>query len=138
MITKDGRDVTLDELTAENYLCPKGEEMSYHVVIEVKQFDSKTGRRISTPRLQKFGRKMWNGIMYSSLRKQGYDIKVLHDPTEWITAYKAKMAELNAAKAEKAKKQREAEKAAMKAEILAEIKEAESKKAGRPKKDTAE
>lgn len=144
MITKDGRDVTLDELTAENYVCPKGEEMTYHVIIEVKQFDPKTGKRISSPRLQKFGRKMWLNVMYTSLRKQGYEMRIVHDPEQWIADYKQKVAAMKAEKAEAAKKQRESDKAAMKAEILAELKaagilgDAETKKAGRPKKEQAE
>lgn len=140
MITKDGNDVTLDEITMENYLCPKGEEMTYHVVIEVKQYDPKTGKRISAPRLQKFGRKIWESVVYSSLRKQGYDIRVVHDPRSWIEEYNRKMAEIRAAKVANAKQQREAEKAAMKAEIMAELRAAGilgdvEKKAGRPKKE---
>lgn len=144
MITKDGRDVNLDELTAENYVCPQGEEMSYHAVIEIKQFNPKTGKRISTPQLQIFGKKMWETIVHSSLKKQGYDIKIVHDPRKWIEEYNQKVAAMQAAKVESAKKQREADKAAMKAEILAELKaagmlgDAEPKKAGRPKKEQAD
>ena len=107
MITKDGRDTAIENLTADNYIVPKGEEMSYHCVIEVKQFDQKTGQRISRPRVQKFGRKAFETSVRDSLVKQGYDIKVLHDPTEWIRqnqaaiAAKAKAAKEAAEKAEK-------------------------------------
>lgn len=138
MITKDGSNVTLDELTADNYLCPKGEETCYHVVLEVKQFDSKTGRRISTPRLQKFGIKMWESLVYSALRKQGYEWRIVHDPHIWIKAYQEKLAEAKAQQVETDKQKRDAEKEAMKAEILAELKAAGiigEKKAGRPKKE---
>ena len=107
MITKDGRDTAIENLTADNYIVPRGEEMSYHCVIEVKQFDQKTGQRISRPRVQKFGRKAFETSVRDSLVKQGYDIKVLHDPTEWIRqnqaaiAAKAKAAKEAAEKAEK-------------------------------------
>ena len=139
MVTKDGSNVTLDELTADNYVCPKGEETCYHVVLEVKQFDSKTGKRISAPRLQKFGIKMWESLVYSALRKQGYEWRIVHDPRQWIKEYNEKLVEAKAQQAETDKQKREAEKEAMKAEILAELKAAgilaETKKAGRPKKD---
>ncbi len=66
MITKDGRDTPIEKLTAENYIVPKGEEKSYHAVIEVVQFDPKTGKRISKPRVQKFGKKMFETSVMES------------------------------------------------------------------------
>ncbi len=101
MITKDGRDTPIEKLTAENYIVPKGEEKSYHVVIENKQFDPKTGKRLSIPRIQKFGKKTYETHVFNSLRKQGFDIVVLHDPNEWIKAQAEKAAK---AKAEKEKR----------------------------------
>lgn len=124
MITKDGRDLPIEMLTAENYIVPKGEEKDYHAVIEVRQFDQKTGKRLSKPRVQKFGRKAFEGHILSSLRKQGYEITILHDPNDWIKANKAKLAAQAKAKAEAAAQAKEAEKAAMKAEIIAELKAA--------------
>lgn len=128
MITKDGRDLPIEKLTAENYVVPKGEEKDYHAVIEVRQFDQKTGRRISTPRVQKFGRKAFESHILASLRKQGYEITILHDPNDWIKANQAKLAEQAKAKAEAQAKAiaeaKAAEKAAMKAEIIAELKAA--------------
>lgn len=128
MITKDGRDLPIEKLTAENYIVPKGEEKDYHAVIEVKEFDRKTGRRLSTPRVQKFGRKAFESHILASLRKQGYEITILHDPNDWIKANQAKLAEQAKAKAEAQAKAiaeaKEAEKAAMKAEIIAELKAA--------------
>ena len=47
MITKDGRDTPISNLTSDNYIVPKGEERSYHAVIEVEQYDQKTGKRLS-------------------------------------------------------------------------------------------
>lgn len=92
MITKDGIDVSLDALNAENYVVPKGEEMVYHCVIEVVQFNPKTGARMSRPRIQKFGRKVFEQTVRDALLKQGYTIKVLYNPTEWIKARKNRIA----------------------------------------------
>lgn len=109
MITKDGRDTPIEKLTAENYVVPKGEERSYHCVIEVEQFDQKTGAKISQPRVQKFGKKIFETHVQASLRKQGYKVTILHDPNEWIKANqelaeKREMEALEAkAKAEKEK-----------------------------------
>jgi membrane protein involved in colicin uptake len=126
MITKDGRDLPIEKLTAENYIVPKGEEKDYHAVIEVRQFDQKTGRRLSTPRIQKFGRKAFESHIQASLRKQGYEVTILHDPNDWIKENQAKLAAQAKAKADAQAKAiaeaKAAEKAAMKAEIIAELK----------------
>ncbi len=92
MITRDGRDTAIDRLTAENYIVPKGEERCYHCVIEVKQFDPRTGERLSRPRVQKFGRKTFDTSVRDSLAKQGYTVTVLHDPNEWLEAHRAELA----------------------------------------------
>ena len=136
MIAKNGRDLPIEQITSENYVVPLGEEHVYHVKIEVKQFNSKTGERISRPRIQKFGMKTWESSVRDSLRKQGYTMEILHDPNTWIAENRAQIESLKAQK-------RESEKAALKAEILAELKasgvipeiETTEKKAGRPKKD---
>lgn len=100
MITKDGREVAIENLTADNYLVPKGEEKLYHCIIEVTNFDRKTGKRLSKPRIQKFGRKMFDAHIQHSLMQQGYDVKILHDPTKWIAEHKAAVAASKKAKAE--------------------------------------
>ena len=136
MIAKNGRDLPIEQITSENYVVPSGEEHVYHVKIEVKQFNPKTGERISRPRIQKFGMKTWESSVRDSLRKQGYTMEILHDPNTWIAQNRAQIESLKAQK-------RESEKAALKAEILAELKasgiipeiETTEKKAGRPKKD---
>ena len=136
MIAKNGRDLPIEQITSENYVVPLGEEHVYHVKIEVKQFNSKTGERISRPRIQKFGMKTWESSVRDSLRKQGYTMEILHDPNTWIEENREQIESLKAQK-------RESEKAALKAEILAELKasgvipeiETTEKKAGRPKKD---
>lgn len=132
----------IEKLTAENYVVPKGEERFYHVVLEVRQFDQKTGARISRPRVQKFGKKMFEAHINASLVKQGYSIIVLHDPNEWLKENKAK-AEQAAKEAAEAKAKAEQEKfdaavAAAVAKALAkrEAKEeaAKEKKSGRTAK----
>ena len=145
MRTKDGRDLPVLEITADNYIVPQGEEMTVHAKIEVRQFDPKTGNRISTPRIQKFGMKEWQSVMQSSLRKQGYTVEILHDPFKFAQEHAAQAAKAKAAQ-EAAEAKKAAELAAIKeqakAELLAELKAAgviptqdgtqETKRPGRP------
>lgn len=148
MKTKDGNNVSIEQITAANYIVPQGEERLYHIKQEIRQFNPKTGAKISVPSIQKFGPKIYKAIIEHNLLKLGYTIEVLHDPVAWLKANAAKMAEIKAeqakAKAEKAKADKEAEKAAMKAEILAELKASgiipggEKKGPGRPAKDDKE
>lgn len=118
----------VEQVNAENYIVPKGSERLYHVKQEIKQFNAKTGAKISTPSIQQYGAKVYKSIVERNLRRLGYTIEVLHDPTDWMRANADKLAELKAAKAQaqaQAEQERkEAEKAAMKAEILAELKAA--------------
>lgn len=109
MLTKNGQNVPIEGLTRDNYLVPKGEENVYHCVIEVKQFDLKTGKRLSKPRVQKFGRKIFEKVVRAGLMKQGYDIVILHDPNEWIRAHRMELAQRSAEreKAEADRKQAE-------------------------------
>ena len=147
MITKDGRDTPIEKLTAENYIVPKGEEKDYHAVIEVVQFDPKTGKRISRPRVQKFGKKMFEADVLNSLRKQGYTVTILHDPNVWLKE-QAEKAEQQAKEQAEAKAKAEQEKfdaavAAAVAKELAKIQagtgeQAEPKKPGRPAKTESE
>lgn len=153
MITKDGIDVSLDALNAENYVVPKGEEMVYHCVIEVVQFNPKTGARMSRPRIQKFGRKVFEQTVRDALLKQGYTIKVLYNPTEWIKARKNRIAAGRVNAEARRKAEIDAAVQAAVAKALAEAKanadanaentepvEASEPKAkpGRPKKNTEE
>ena len=145
MRTKDGRDLPVLDITADNYIVPQGEEMTVHAKIEVRQFDPKTGNRISTPRIQKFGMKEWQSVMQSSLRKQGYTVEILHDPFKFAQEHAAQAAKAKAAQ-EAAEAKKAAELAAIKeqakAELLAELKAAgviptqdgaqETKRPGRP------
>lgn len=126
MITKDGRDTPIEKLTPENYIVPKGEEMDYHAVIEVRQFDPKTGNRISKPRVQKFGKKIFEAHVGDSLRKQGYTVTILHDPNVWLKEQAEKAGQQAKEQAEaKAKAEQEkfdAAVAAAVAKVLAEQK----------------
>ena len=97
------KDVAITDVNPENYVVPSNEQHLYHCVIEVRKFDSETGKRLSVPRIQKFGKKSFENGILDALRKQGYTITILHDPNEYVKA-----------QAE--------EKAALKAEILAELK----------------
>ena len=147
MITKDGRDTPIEKLTPENYIVPKGEEKDYHAVIEVVQYDPKTGQKLSRPRIQKFGRKTFEQTVNASLKKQGYAITILHDPNAWIKEQQAKAAkakaEQAAAKAKAEQERFDAAVAAAVAKALAERDAAKAeqepepnKKPGRAKKET--
>lgn len=126
------KDVAIIDVTPENYIVPDNEKCLYHCVIEIKKFDSETGKRLSIPRIQKFGKKGYENSIADNLRKQGYTITVLYDPNEYMKAEadekakaeKAKAAADAKAKAEADAKARAEEKAALKAEILAELKAA--------------
>lgn len=134
------KDVAITDVTPENYIVPSNEQHLYHCIIEVRKFDSETGKRLSVPRIQKFGKKSFENGILDALKKQGYTITVLHDPNEYVkaqaeekaarTAAQQKAAEEKAAAADaKAKAEAEAkakaeEKAALKAEILEELKAA--------------
>lgn len=136
MITKDGRDTPIEKLTPDNYIVPKGEERSYHAVIEVVQYDPKTGVKLSKPRVQKFGKKQFEASVKNSLRKQGYTITILHDPTEWMKEQQAKAEQAKAEQAQaKAKADQEKFDAAVAAAVAKALAEREKseKKAGRPK-----
>jgi membrane protein involved in colicin uptake len=147
MITKDGRDTPIEKLTPDNYIVPKGEERYYHAVIEVVQFDQKTGKRLSKPRVQKFGKKSFEASIQASLRKQGYTVTILHDPNVWIAEQQEKAAAKAKADAEaKAKAEQEKFDAAVAAAVAKELAKAKAaekepaaeKKSGRPAKTEKE
>lgn len=121
------KDVPIVEVTAENYIVPRGEEDTYHCKIEQTQFNPRNGKRLSRPRIQKFESKMYAQLA-RNLRLQGWDIEVLYDPTEFLAAREAKRAELRdltfRQRQEQEAKRKEAEKKALKDEILAELKAA--------------
>lgn len=137
MITKDGRDTPIEKLTAENYIVPKGEERDYHAVIEVVQFDPKTGKKLSKPRVQKFGKKMFETIVQDGLRKQGYNVTILHNPNEWIKEQQDAAAKAKAERdAEKAKAEQEKFDAAVAEAVAKELAKREAEQAERDAEKT--
>lgn len=114
--------IDIEKLTPENYIVPKGEERSYHCIIEVVQFDPKTGKKVSRPRIQKFGKKMFEAHIYSSLKKQGYSVTILHDPNDWIKKNEEEKAKKAKELAEaKAKAEKEAFEKAVQAEVARQL-----------------
>lgn len=124
--TDDGsvKDESIIKVNASNYIVPDNEKHLYHCKIEVHKFDQDTGARLSKPRIQKFGAKMFKQISHE-LKRQGYTIDILHNPTEYMEAEKARKAEEAAMiaerKAKEAEEKRAAEEAARKAEIDAAV-----------------
>ena len=94
----------IEGLTSETYKVPKGEEGVYHCLIEVVEFNKKTGKKETRPRIQKFGKKIFESVVYDSLLKQGYTITILYNPTEYL---KERMAKANQSAADKAKAEKE-------------------------------
>ena len=78
------RDVPITEVTPQNYIVPERERGEYHCIVEVRKFDSETGRRLSIPRIQKFGQKTFETVVLPNLKKQGYTIEILYNPTEYL------------------------------------------------------
>lgn len=141
------KDVNLLDVTPENFIVPKGEEHFYHCRIEIKKFDSETGERLSTPRMQVFGKKFFETFGLHNLRKQGYTVDVMHNPNDWEAENREKIAararEKQESEAKAAEELKKAEKEAIKAEVIAELKAAgiipdEAKKPGRKKKAETE
>lgn len=109
------------KMTKDTYEVPANEKHLYHVKQELTEFDRSTGKRMSRPVIQKYGKRMFESVVYDDLKAQGYTIEVLHDPNEWLKneaerkQTEAELARINA-EAEK-----QAEREALKAEILAEM-----------------
>lgn len=121
------KDVSLLEVTPENYIVPKGEENTYHCRIEQRQFDASTGRRLSVPRIQKFEAKMFP-MLQRTLKQQGWTVEILYDPTDYNREQEAEEQERRELTLKQRKeleeKRKKQEREKMKAEILAELKEA--------------
>ena len=97
------KDVNILNVTAENYIVPENEKQSYHCKIERKKFNPETGQRLSRPRIQKFGQKIFEQLVSKRLPLQGYTIEILWNPN----AYLAELAEKKKASAENTKKAQE-------------------------------
>ena len=121
------KDVSLLEVTRENYIVPRGEEHTYHCRIEQTQFNPRNGKRMSRPRIQKFDAKIYPSVA-RNLRQQGWDIEVLYDPTDFLKEQEAKRQEMQELTIQQRKeaeaKRKQAERQALKDEIMAELKAA--------------
>lgn len=53
----------------------------FHVELEKREFDQKTGKKLSKPFVQKFTKSEW-AIAEKRLQSQGYTTIVLFDPNE--------------------------------------------------------
>lgn len=120
MLVKNGKglkDVPISEITADNYVITDDKERGlYHCKIEMRRFDASTGKTLSRPRIQKFGKKVFEANIVKNLTRQGYTIDVLYNPTEYLKEQAIKRADL-------AKEAQKAKDAALQAKIDAGIKE---------------
>ena len=134
------KDVPIVEVTAENYIVPRGEEDTYHCKIEQTQYNPRNGKRLSRPRIQKFESKMYPSVA-RNLRQQGWDIEVLYDPTEFLAEREAKRAELRdltfKQRQELAEKKKQAERQALKDEIAKLQKQMEADKQNKKNRATS-
>lgn len=73
----------LDQLNESNYVCPQDEVKLYHVIQEVKEFNPKTGQRISVPVLQKYKRKTFELDILPRLPRLGYTLRIVFDPVKY-------------------------------------------------------
>lgn len=91
----------LDQLNESNYVCPQDEVKLYHVIQEVKEFNPKTGQRISVPVLQKYKRKTFELDILPRLPRLGYTLRIVFDPVKYeSTISEARRAAELAARAE--------------------------------------
>lgn len=120
MLVKNGKglkDVPVSEITADNYVITDDKERGlYHCKIEMRRYDASTGKTLSRPRIQKFGKKVFETNIVKNLARQGYTIDVLYNPTEYLEEQAIKRADL-------AKEAQKAKDAALQAKIDAGIKE---------------
>ena len=114
-------------VNAGNYIVPAGEENLYHLIQEQKKFHQETGKRLSKPVVQKYGKKEYETIVQRQLRLQGYQVVVLHEPV------KVEKTAIPKAPAQEVKSLRD-ELAALKEELAAmKAKKATPKKKAQPK-----
>lgn len=81
--------MNIEKVTSSTYECPKGEEHLFHVKMEVTQFDPRTGKKLSHPRIQKFGRKAFKSHLMKEFKNLGYTVEILHDPDDYADSHPA-------------------------------------------------
>lgn len=124
--TTAGELANLEKLTAATYAVPEGEEHLYHVLQETKKYDADTGQKRTKPRVQKYGKKIFESNVYSSNKKRKMSIVILHDPNKWSRENAEKVKQAEAQREERAETRKAKEREAMKAEILAELGQVQS------------
>lgn len=109
------KDVEVTEVTAQNYIVPENEKHLFHVKIEQKAFNPTSGKRLSKPRVQKFGVKMFKRCL-DDIQRQGYTVEMLYNPTEYLANLEKEKISVqkSIAKAERKKEIDEAVNAALK------------------------
>ena len=95
------KDVYILDVTPETYIVEPGSEMLVHYRIEQKQFNPKTGERVSVPRIQKTGQKTFEQSL-PNWEQQGYTIDIMHDPSTWLAENAARIKEEQIEAAERA------------------------------------
>ena len=78
------KDVDLLEVTKDNYIVPENEKGVYHLKLEQRKFDANSGKRLSRPRIQKCGKKMFELNLQHNLPQQGYTIEILWNPNTYL------------------------------------------------------
>lgn len=119
--TKGVTQIDVLDLTPENYIVPAGTKHVYHCRIEVPYFDSKTGVRVSVPRVQMFDPKFFESFGLSNLRKQGYVVDILHDPRPYLAELRQANAQAEEAAKMSAAERKAAERAQLRKEVIAEL-----------------
>lgn len=72
--------LSVEEMTADNYEVPKGEEGFIHAKIEQLKYDESTGEKLSKARIQKYNTVEWPQIINTHW-KLGWTIReILHFP----------------------------------------------------------
>ena len=128
------KDVPVTQVTPENYIVPEKEKHVYHTIIEVKKFNAETGERLSKPRVQKFGAKSFRSIL-NGLKRQGYTVTVLYDPTEYNSKNKQTLNANKSAKESEEIKRLKEELEALKQMLAEQSAEKSEKRKKREKKE---
>lgn len=119
--TKAGELANLEKLTPEKYQVPAGEEHLYHVLQETKKYDADTGQKRTKPRVQKYGKKVFENNVYASQTKRKMSMVILHDPNEWLAKNAEAVKRTQIEREQRAENRKAKEREQLKAELMAEI-----------------
>ena len=121
MITKEGQDLPVDKITADNYKVKDKEANLYHIKMERIDYDRK-GKKNSTPFIQKVGINAYKSCSHE-WKRQDFTVEILHDPIKAKAENEAKAKAAMAAKAAKAAEEKAAKEAADREALKAQIKQ---------------